>query len=154
LLLLLPPADSGAQAPPAKAESSAFFEKEVLPVLKANCFKCHGGKKVRGGLSLASRAGLLKGGDTGPAFFPQRPAESLILKAINYQGGLEMPPSGKLSVKDIATLTRWVKAGAPWGGGGTEVVTPAHKGLHVTDADRAYWAYRPVRRPAVPAVKD
>ena len=45
----------------AKAPSAAealFFEKEVLPILKANCFKCHTGKKLRGGLSLAGRAGV------------------------------------------------------------------------------------------------
>jgi hypothetical protein len=155
-LLLLPPLpDSAAQAPTAKSkEEAAFFTREVLPILKANCFKCHGDKKLRGGLSLASRAGLLRGGETGPALSLQRPDDSLLLKAINYQGGLEMPPSGKLPPKDIATLTRWIKAGAPWAGGGTEVVVPTHKGLHVTDADRSYWAYRPVKAPAVPVVKD
>src|SRR5439155_7558284 len=75
-------------------------------------------------------------------------------KAINYQGGLEMPPSGKLPAKQIEAITRWVKAGAPWAGGGVEVATPAHKGLQVTAEDRNYWAYRPIQRPAVPAVKD
>src|SRR5437660_10067215 len=110
LALVVPSAAAGPSKKPS-AEDVAFFEKEVLPLLKANCFKCHGDKKVRGGLSLASRAGLLKGGDTGPAVSAQHPADSLLLKAINYQGGLEMPPSGKLSAKDIATLTRWVKTG-------------------------------------------
>src|SRR5262245_48627510 len=61
----------------------AFFEKEVLPILKANCFECHGGAKRRGGLSLASRKGLLAGGGLGPAVSLDKPGDSLLLKAIH-----------------------------------------------------------------------
>src|SRR4051794_31967818 len=43
-------------APQAAAESVAFFEKEVWPLLEANCLSCHGGEaKIRGGLRLTSR---------------------------------------------------------------------------------------------------
>jgi hypothetical protein len=162
-LLLARPSGSGAQEKTAAKAPSAtealFFEKEILPILKASCIKCHGGPgqggpKLRSGLSLRSRAGLLKGGDRGPAVSLTHPETSLLLKAINYQGGLEMPPSGKLPAKQIETLTRWVKMGAPWVGGTAEVAAPAHKGLQVTAEDRNYWAYRPIKRPAVPAVKD
>jgi hypothetical protein len=157
MLLLARPSDSGAQdKTAAKAPSAAealFFEKEILPILKANCYKCHTGKKLRGGLSLASRAGLLKGGDTGPAVSVEHPETSLLLKAINYRGGLEMPPSGKLPARQIATLTRWVKMGAPWVGSAAEAAAPAPKGMVVTAEDRNYWAYRPIKRPALPAVK-
>jgi len=80
LALLTWPA--GLAQPPAgklSAEQVAFFEKEVLPILKANCFKCHGGPRPRGGLSLASRKGLLAGGDLGPAVSLDRPGDSLLL---------------------------------------------------------------------------
>ena len=43
-----------------------FFEQKIRPVLVAECYECHAGKKHKGGLALDSRAGLLKGGDTGP----------------------------------------------------------------------------------------
>ena len=44
------------QADPPTADDIAFFEKEVLPILKANCFACHGSeKKLQGGLKLTSR---------------------------------------------------------------------------------------------------
>src|SRR5262245_21970493 len=56
-----------ARAKTLSAEDVALFEKDVLPILQANCFKCHTGDKVKGDLSLASRAGLLKGGELGPA---------------------------------------------------------------------------------------
>src|SRR5262245_39166591 len=160
LPLLLGPAaraedgdESGKQSPAARV---AFFEKDVLPLLKANCYKCHGGGKPRGGLRLTSREAILKGGDTGPAVSLDKPDESLLLKAVHYRDGLEMPPTGKLPAKDIDTLTRWVRAGLPWTPGGGVAATPAHqeKGGKVTAEARNYWAYKPVRSPAVPGVKD
>ena len=72
-------APGGKQARAGKPADAAFFEKEVLPILKANCFKCHGGPRPRGGLSLASRKGLLAGGDLGPAVSLDRPGDSLLL---------------------------------------------------------------------------
>jgi mono/diheme cytochrome c family protein len=148
------PGQAQAEKRGAQDEQAAFFEKEVLPILKANCFKCHGNGKARGGLSLASRAGVLKGGDRGPAVSLTRPEESLLLKAIHYQGGLEMPPDGRLKPAEIATLTRWLQAGLPYPDSGPALVTPGPRGLRVTDADRQYWAYRAVRRPDPPAVKN
>ena len=136
------------------AREVAFFEKDVLPILRANCFKCHGDKKPRGGLQLNSRAAVLQGGDNGPAVSLDRPEASLLLRAINYRGGLEMPPRGKLPQKDIDTLTRWVKAGLPWTPGSATTKTPKHRGGVVTEESRRYWAYRPVKRPPVPTVKD
>ena len=61
----------GASAAEAKAEPSPQaleqFEREVRPLLAKHCFECHGPKKEHNGLRLDSRAGLLKGGDSGPA---------------------------------------------------------------------------------------
>jgi mono/diheme cytochrome c family protein len=140
-------------APQPPADGAVSFDKEVLPILKANCHKCHANGKAKGGLSLADRAGLLKGGDLGAAVSTDRPEDSLLLKAINYRGDLEMPPTGKLSAKDIAVLTRWVKAGVPWPETAA-AAAPEPKGMRVTDHDRQYWAYQPVKRPDVPLVKN
>ncbi|MFM7920255.1 MAG: c-type cytochrome domain-containing protein, partial [Planctomycetaceae bacterium] len=51
------------------AEQLAFFESKIRPVLVAHCYQCHAAesKIVQGGLRLDSRAGLLAGGDSGPA---------------------------------------------------------------------------------------
>src|SRR5690606_5384413 len=90
----------------------------VLPILKNNCFECHGsGEKIRAGLVMTNRADLLKGGDSGPAIDSDSPLESLLLEAINYES-YEMPPSGKLAQEDIDHITTWVKLGAPWKGEG------------------------------------
>jgi hypothetical protein len=137
------------------AEEVAFYEKEVRPILNQRCLKCHGGEaKIKGGLRLISRETVLKGGDTGPAVSLDKAADSLLLKAINYTDGLEMPPTGKLPRAEIETLTTWVKAGLPWSAGdATNAEVKAHHANAgvVTPEARQYWAYRPIRRPPVPA---
>ena len=53
------------QFSPAEIE---FFQKEVEPILKARCFKCHGGEdKIRGEFRITSRAAVLRGGELGAA---------------------------------------------------------------------------------------
>ena len=65
-----------------------FFEMKVRPVLAKNCFSCHTNSKL-GGLDLSTRESLLKGGKSGPAIVPGKPADSLLIKRITAQ---EMPP--------------------------------------------------------------
>ena len=55
--------------------SLEFFEKKIRPVLAEHCFECHSSdsKKLKASLYLDTRAGFLKGGDTGPAIVPATP---------------------------------------------------------------------------------
>src|SRR4051812_43704017 len=91
------------------AEGDAFFESKVRPLLVQRCFECHSAeKKVKGGLRLDFRDGWVKGGDTGPAVEPGKPAESLLIEAIEYKNrDLQMPPKQKLSDPEIAVLHDW-----------------------------------------------
>ena len=60
-------------------------------------------EKIKGGLNLTTRKAILEGGDTGPAVNLDKPAESLLLRAIHYKDDEHrMPPKGKLADKDIA----------------------------------------------------
>jgi hypothetical protein len=139
-----------------------FFESQVRPILERSCFKCHGAEaKIKGGLRLTSRAGLLKGGDTSPAISLEEPSKSLLLKAISYvDEDLQMPPKEQLPKEKIAILTQWVNWGAPWpAGGATEVATaPASAAAHVppkvTPETMRFWSYQPIHRPSIPQVKD
>src|SRR4029079_6937508 len=136
-------------------EQLDFFEKKVRPIFVENCYKCHSieqGKK-KGELTLDTRDGVLKGGETGAAIVPGDPAQSLLVKAINYQDkDLQMPPKGdRLTSEQIADLTAWIKMGAPdprKEPGGSRNLT----GL--TAKARAHWAYQPVKKPAIPAVRN
>jgi cytochrome c len=99
------------------ASKPEFYTTQVLPILKANCYKCHAGATPKGGLSLETRAGMLKGGMDGSILVPGDPKKSLIVRLIRHEGPADDPmpmPKGaaKLSDADIATITEWVKAGA------------------------------------------
>src|SRR4051794_34570247 len=61
-----------AAAPPSDRAGHAFFEKNIRPLLVERCYECHSkqAKKIRGGLSLDFKDGLLKGGDLGPSIEP------------------------------------------------------------------------------------
>ena len=134
---------------------------KALPILESNCFKCHShaSGKSKGGLLLDSREAVLTGGDTGPAAVPGKPEASLFIKAVGYRDpDLKMPPKDeKLSDPDVATLTAWVKAGLPWPetkpGGEAAGVKRRVKG-QITDEDRQWWAFHPVRKVEPPMVKD
>ncbi len=130
-----------------------FFEKKVWPILVANCLTCHGKEKQKGELRLDTKAGFTKGGESGPLVVPGDPAKSRLVKAIEYQDiALRMPKKGKLPDEDIATLTAWVKGGAPWpddntAGTSTEMFDP-----HVRA--KVQWSFQPIKRPAVPTINN
>lgn len=105
------------QATQDDAAKPEFYTNRVQPILKANCYRCHGGMNHRGGLSLATRAGILKGGHDGPVVIPGDPAKSLLVRLIRHEGPakdpMPMPPKlPRISDADIATVEQWVKAGA------------------------------------------
>lgn len=145
-------------APKFTAAQVSFYEKDVLPVLKQHCLKCHGAEpeKIKGGLDLSTRKGVLEGGETGPVVNLAKVDDSLLLKAIHYKTDEhKMPPKGKMPDKDIATIERWVKEGLPVSAdriGGDIAKAPAKGGV-VTEEAKRYWAYQPVKRPAAPEVK-
>src|SRR5205807_3863286 len=109
--LFLPGEPAAAQVSPEAAE---FFEKSIRPVLVNNCIACHGPKKQQAELRLDSKAGLLKGSDSGPVIVAGDPEKSLLIRAIRHTADVKMPPKSKLPEKVIADLTAWVKMGAPW----------------------------------------
>src|SRR5690348_5153743 len=89
---------------------AAFFEAKIRPVLATRCYGCHAStlKAPMGGLVLDTKAGMLKGGASGPVIVPAKPAESRLLKAIRYSDPkLQMPPAGKLPDNVIADFESW-----------------------------------------------
>ena len=129
----------------------------VRSLLASRCGKCHDDATAKGGLSLASAAGLLAGGDSGPAIVPGKPEESLLLAAVGYADDrVQMPPDGKLSAAEIKSLSEWVMQGAPWPAAGAPAGAPVARAAprRITDADRAHWAFQPVHDEAPPEVAD
>jgi len=129
----------------ASAKGIDFFEKQIAPILKRRCYKCHSHEsgKAKGGLVLDSRHGWKKGGTEGPAIVPGKPAESLLIEAVRYEG-YEMPPEEQLPASEIALLEKWVTMGAP---------DPRESKAAKGDPNKL-WALQPITKPAVPTVKD
>src|SRR5437867_10585970 len=109
---LLIPLGAPAAAPEPTREQVKFFEEKVRPILAENCYKCHGSDKQKGSLRLDVREAALAGGESGPVIVPGKPDQSPLVEAIKWES-LEMPPTGKLTESQIATLAEWIRLGAP-----------------------------------------
>jgi hypothetical protein len=134
------------------AQAAALdFIHDIRPLLERHCYACHSGEQAKSGLRLDVKAAAFKGGDGwGPAILPGRADESPIVRfARGDEPDLRMPPKESelppLAPADLARLVAWVNAGAVWPDG----IDTA------TVVDRAeHWSFKPVRRPALPAVRD
>ena len=89
----------------------------MLPILRANCFRCHGEKTQKAELSLSSQARLLKGGESGEIVVPGKPDESLLYELLRDG---DMPPEEakqRPTKAQIETIRAWIAAGAKFAGG-------------------------------------
>src|SRR5947209_2396230 len=143
-LLLAVCARAGEPRPP--AGWAPVFERDVLPVLAARCVRCHGGKRPRARLDLRTRAGMLQGGESGPALVPGSAARSLLFQLVRKG---DMPPRKKtpLTARQVTLVQAWIDGGAP----ALEKTAAAGASL-VTAADRNFWAFQKPVRPPVPRV--
>lgn len=132
--------------------TAVLNQHDVLPILLRRCTVCHGARRQEANLDLRSRAGMVRGGKSGPALSPGKSADSLLIKKVKAG---DMPPRQRLvevSVKpiepaEIDVLSRWIDQGAPEATIEPDVATATPDPL-VTDKDRAFWAFQPPR--AVP----
>jgi cytochrome c553 len=152
-------ANSSQTLPQSTSQSGGdeLFEKKIRPVLVTNCYGCHSSKlkTPMGGLVLDTKSGMLKGGVSGPAVVPGKPAESLLLRALRYNDpNLKMPPTSKLADNVIADFEQWIAAGAPdpRTGAVATAVTTNTRGIDF-DQGRKWWAFQQVREFPAPTVK-
>ena len=145
-------------ASPAGAQQldrSKFFEERVRPVLANHCFACHTSSKL-GGLRMTSHQSLLEGGNSGPAIVPGQPDRSLLIQAVRQtHERLKMPPEEKLDPYQIDDLEMWIADGAYWPDVGTAGKVDERDRKHgISVQQRDFWAFRPVRNPSPPKVKN
>lgn len=93
----------------------AFFREKIEPVLAAQCYECHSAsaKKLKAGLHLDTRGGMLTGGDSGAAVRPHDPDRSLLFRSLTQDRHELMPPKKPLPVSVIADFREWIAMGAP-----------------------------------------
>jgi mono/diheme cytochrome c family protein len=172
--LLATPAPAAEKLTAKAAEE--LFQRRLQPLFSEKCLACHGNdeQKLKGKFDMRTRAGLLKGGDSGnPAVLPGDAESSPLYVAVTRQNDdLAMPPkeNDKLTSKEVEWVRDWIDAGAPWPDAerqkeltknadkwaaedGIPVATSG--GLADEWTNRKYkvenlWAYQPLRKPAVP----
>ena len=128
--------------------AAVTFEKDVRPILKANCFQCHGEDgEMKGGLDVRLARFIIKGGKEGPAIVPGDAAKSHLLELVKNG---EMPKKkARLKDSDIATLEQWISQGAKTARPEPDALGPEQA---FTDEERAWWSLQPIRKPAVPPI--
>jgi len=147
------PAHAGAPSDLAQLD---FFEKKIRPVLVEQCYECHSNdaKKIKGGLTLDTREGVMKGGDSGPAVVPGKPNKSLLLTTMRHEdpdSDLAMPPKKDILPDQVlADFAAWIKMGAPDPRDGKVVA----KSSWDMEAAKSHWAFKPIANPAVPTPAD
>ena len=96
----------------ATAQEKVTFQDHILPLVEANCAKCHNSDKRKGDLDLTSYGGAIAGGASGKIVVAGDPDSSKIWKVINHLEDPNMPPkSSKLPDKDLAVFKKWILGG-------------------------------------------
>ena len=135
-----------------------FFERRIRPVLAESCYKCHShqSEKLKGGLFLDSRRGILQGGDSGSSIDLGQPHKSFLLEAIRYQNvDLQMPPKTKLKDEQIRDFETWVAKGLPWPDEPEPTKSSSEKDdFDLEERKAQHWIWNPPVRHAFPNVEN
>lgn len=95
----------------AQTVAKVDFAKDVLPILRQNCFSCHGPAQQMSGLRLdrksavISRRGVVPGSSSNSFLFH---------RVSGGEYGMQMPPTGPLKPEQISILKTWIDQGAEW----------------------------------------
>jgi hypothetical protein len=79
--------------PPAAKTEGVTFAKDIQPLFKESCVRCHGLERPKAQLRLDSLEGVLKGAKQGPVLKTGDSANSLLVKAVSQlDPETAMPP--------------------------------------------------------------
>jgi mono/diheme cytochrome c family protein len=133
------------------AKGLALFKEQVRPALVEHCLECHGGKSKKGDFDLSDRKPLVESGT-----IEGDSKETRLYALITHAEEPYMPHKRpKLPEATIEAIARWIDLGAPYDRplidrkGGL-----AAKAGELTDPERNFWSFRPLRAVAPPLVRD
>ena len=138
----------------ADQDQKLFFEANIRPLLSDQCYECHSAQgKIKGGLRLDTRDGLIRGGDSGKVVIPGHPERSLLYEAVTYANvDFQMPPKSRLNADQVSAIAQWISDGA-WFPESTGADTDSGESEPVFDIEsrlEAHWWKNPVTRPELP----
>lgn len=125
--VLLPVAAVSQDVPAADAPdgTAPSYAREIVPILRANCYGCHQPAKTKGGVVVTDHAALLAPNEDDVVLVvPGDPDASLLLEVVTPGDGEPpaMPPKGTpLDQGEVDLLRRWIAAGAVADGGSLSV---------------------------------
>jgi len=101
-----------AAAAAAHAQTKVTYADHVLPLVEANCAKCHNPDKRKGDLDLTTYSAVLKGGGSGPVVVAGNVDSSKLWKALTHAEEPTMPPNKPpLPEKELAVFRGWIAGG-------------------------------------------
>src|SRR5687767_7893906 len=103
----------------ALADEAVDFARDIQPIFRQHCVKCHGGVHREGDLSLLAHGGAQWAGDSGKlVLVAGNPGQSELIRRVTTEDADERMPAGlpPLSADEIEKLRRWVEEGAKWPG--------------------------------------
>ena len=126
--------------------SKELFRNEIKTLFDSQCLKCHGGDKTKSSFDLSSRQGLIAGGDQGIAVIPGNAKESPLINYLRHSEEPFMPPKeDKMQESSIKLIEKWIDLGAAYDSPLVERSNGEKAPMKVTDEDRSYWAYSPIK---------
>jgi hypothetical protein len=125
--------------------SELTFDRDILPIFRDKCIRCHAGVEPKAGLNLTSPASLLTGGKSGAALRIGAAEFSRLYEKVTSG---EMPPVGQqLTAEEKGRLRKWINDGA-------KGISPESLATNAEQSSGAeHWAFRPPVHPAVPQVR-
>jgi ankyrin repeat protein len=121
----------------AQSSGHVDFQRDVQPILRQNCYGCHGPTQQMSSFRLDRRRDAMRGGtiaDIGPG---NSEGSRLYLRLVGNQFGLQMPPTGALKPEQIGIIKAWIDQGAEWpdaASGETPVPPMDPKAVRLMDA--------------------
>src|SRR5262245_28464533 len=101
----------------AQSPDKIDFARDVQPLLRANCYGCHGASLQNGNFRVDRRRDSMPNrvGANGARVVPGNSAASrLYIRISSNQTGVQMPPTGALQPDEIRTIKTWIHPGAEW----------------------------------------
>jgi mono/diheme cytochrome c family protein len=95
-------------------DTGVQFSRDIAPILVGNCIQCHNPERRRGKFDLTTFEKLMAGSDVEKVIVPGKPDKSHLVLRLRGEETPRMPQgnNNQLSGEAIATIERWVKAGA------------------------------------------
>jgi hypothetical protein len=126
------------------------FRRDIEPILRANCYQCHGAKKASAQLRMDNKELAMKGGISGAVIIPGNSGDSRLMKRILGEGDEARMPMGRDPLKpaQIELIRKWLDQGAEW------PENPQSQSPNSQSAIPRHWAFLAPARPKLPSVKN